>query len=61
VKTAALNDQHALLDVPAESPLDVGDLLGFGISHPCLTFDRWPLVLIVDDAYAVVSAVRTYF
>ncbi len=30
-----VNDQHAYLSVPAGSPLRVGDLLGFAISHPC--------------------------
>jgi hypothetical protein len=24
-------------------------------------FDRWPLVMLVNDAYDVVAAVRTYF
>jgi D-serine dehydratase len=61
VATAALNDQHALLDVPADSPLRPGDQLGFGISHPCLTFDRWRLLFVVDDAYRVVGGVRTCF
>ncbi len=61
VTTAALNDQHALLEIPAESPLRPGDRLGFGISHPCLTFDRWPLLFVVNDAYDVVSAVHTLF
>ena len=57
----ALNDQHAFLSSPGTPPLEVGDLLGFGISHPCTTFDKWPLLLVVDDGYRVVSAVRTYF
>ncbi len=61
VITAVLNDQHALLDIPAESPLRPGDRLGFGISHPCLTFDRWPLLFVVNDGYDVVSAVHTLF
>ena len=61
VTTAGLNDQHALLDIPPESPLRPGDRLGFGISHPCLTFDRWPLLFVVDDAYDVVSAIHTLF
>ncbi len=59
--TAALNDQHALLDVAGEAALRPGDLLGFGISHPCLTFDRWGLFFVVDDAYRVVGGVRTFF
>lgn len=60
-KVVALNDQHAYLDLPASSPLAVGDRIGFGISHPCLTFDRWQLMPVVDDSYTVQSAVRTFF
>ncbi len=58
---SGLNDQHAYLAVPNGHPLQVGDMLGFGISHPCTTFDKWPVLLVVDDAYRVVSAVRTFF
>lgn len=57
----AMNDQHAYLDLPADSPLAVGDLVGLGISHPCLTFDKWQILPVVDDSYTVRSAVRTYF
>lgn len=56
-----LNDQHGYLDVPADSPLQVGDMVGFGISHPCLTFDKWQLIVLVDAKYDVVDAIRTYF
>ncbi|HET7291428.1 MAG TPA: alanine racemase [Vicinamibacteria bacterium] len=59
--TAALNDQHALLDTGADTPLRPGDLVGFGISHPCLTFDRWRAFFVVDDAYRVVGGARTFF
>ncbi|MEI9995169.1 MAG: hypothetical protein WDM91_11285 [Rhizomicrobium sp.] len=57
----ALNDQHAHLEFPASSPLQVGDLLCFGISHPCTTFDKWRAIPIVDDRYNVVSVVTTWF
>ena len=57
----SLGDQHGFLTIDAESPLAVGDLVGLGISHPCTTFDRWQVLLLVDDAYDVVGAVRTYF
>lgn len=57
----ALNDQHAHLDVPEDCALQVGDMIGFGISHPCLTFDKWRVLLLVDDEYRVTGAVRTYF
>jgi len=36
-------------------------MVGFGISHPCLTFDKWRLLYLVNDEYLVVGAVRTYF
>jgi len=42
-------------------PLEVGDVVGFGISHPCTAFDKWPLIGVVDDDDVVVGAVRTYF
>ena len=56
-----VNDQHLFMDVPADAPLQVGDMVAFGISHPCLTFDKWRVIPVVDDAYNVVSAIRTYF
>jgi D-serine dehydratase len=56
-----LNDQHCHLRVPADSPLAYGDMVAFGISHPCTTFDKWQLLCVVDDRYDVVDAVRTYF
>jgi D-serine dehydratase len=56
-----LNDQHAYLTVPAEADLAVGDLLGFDISHPCTTFDKWSLLLEVDDDYTVVGGLKTFF
>lgn len=57
----ALDDQHAYLDLPADSPLAVGDLVMSGISHPCTTFDKWRFLPIVDDDYTVVDAALTFF
>jgi D-serine dehydratase len=60
-----LNDQHAYLRLPEGHPLcselAVGDLVGCGISHPCTTFDKWPLLLGVDDDYHVRGAYNTFF
>ena len=60
-----LNDQHAYLRLPEGHPLcaelAVGDLVGCGISHPCTTFDKWQLLLAVDDHYAVRGAFNTFF
>lgn len=56
-----LNDQHAYLAVAPDSPLQVGDMVAFGISHPCTTFDKWSLIMLVDESYRVTGAIRTYF
>jgi D-serine dehydratase len=57
----ALNDQHAHLEVPSNAPFQVGDMLSFGVSHPCTTFDRWQLLYEVDADYNVIGAIRTFF
>ena len=60
-----LNDQHAYLRLPEGDALcdslAVGDLVGCGISHPCTTFDKWQLLLAVDEAYTVRYALNTFF
>ncbi|WP_028103288.1 amino acid deaminase [Pseudoduganella violaceinigra] len=58
-----MNDQHAYLRWPegAGAALQVGDLVGCGISHPCTTFDKWPVLLLVDDTYQVLQAINTFF
>jgi D-serine dehydratase len=56
-----LNDQHCHVAVPADSPLQVGDMVALGISHPCTTFDKWQVIPVVDDKYTVVSAIKTFF
>jgi len=56
-----MNDQHAYLSYPPDQALDVGDLVGCGISHPCTTFDKWRWLPVVDDRYDVTGAVLTQF
>jgi len=52
-RVTALNDQHLYLelepatDAPATSRVRPGDVVGFGISHPCTTFDRWRVAAVV--------------
>ena len=60
-RIAAMNDQHAYLHVPADADLQVGNLIGTGISHPCTTFDKWRVLFTVDDRYRVTGAIRTFF
>lgn len=61
LSVSKLNDQHAYLSVPSDATLAVGDLLGFHISHPCTTFDKWSLLMEVDDDYTVLGGLKTYF
>lgn len=61
LRVTLLNDQHAYVDCAAGVPWAVGDLVGFGVGHPCTTFDKWPLLYLVDDAYRVIGGVRTFF
>lgn len=45
-----MNDQHLMLRMPPGSPLRTGDLVRFGISHPCTAFDKWRQLPVIDDA-----------
>jgi D-serine dehydratase len=57
----AMMDQHAYLQIPAGADLKVGDMIAFDISHPCLTFDKWRQLLMVDPSYRVTEVIETYF
>jgi D-serine dehydratase len=61
---SALNDQHGYLRWTAAddalAPV-VGERIGFGISHPCTTFDKWHWMPIVEDDYRVSDAVSINF
>ncbi|WP_405592907.1 amino acid deaminase [Streptomyces sp. NBC_01190] len=56
-----LSDQHAWLSVPAAEPLEVGDWVALGLSHPCTTFDKWPLIPVARADGTATSFVRTFF
>ncbi|MFP3569932.1 amino acid deaminase [Paraburkholderia sp. SIMBA_030] len=56
-----LMDQHAYMRIPAGADLKVGDMIAFDISHPCLTFDKWRQVLVVDPSYRVTEVIETFF
>jgi len=61
VVTAKLADQHGFLTLTPDTDLAVGDVVGFEISHPCTTFDKWSVLLEVDEAYAVLGGLKTFF
>ncbi|MCP3443612.1 amino acid deaminase [Bradyrhizobium sp. CCGUVB14] len=61
VSVTRLNDQHAFLSIAPGCPLDVGDVIAFGISHPCTCLDRWRVIFGVDAAGTVTRALPTQF
>ena len=60
-ETTKLMDQHGYLRIAPGDDVRVGDMVGFNISHPCLTFDKWRVLAVVDEKYDVVDLVKTYF
>lgn len=60
-KITKMMDQHAYLQIAPRDDLRVGDMIGFDISHPCLTFDKWRTVAVVNAEYDVVDVVETFF
>lgn len=56
-----LNDQHAFLSVAPDGTLAVGDIIAFGISHPCTCLDRWRVILGLDADGVVTRALPTQF
>ena len=54
-------DQHGYLQITAQDDLRVGDIVGFDISHPCLTFDKWRLLPVLNAEYQVVDIIQTFF
>ena len=54
-------DQHAYMRITAQDDLRVGDMIGFDICHPCLTFDKWRTLPVLDAEYRVVDVIQTFF
>lgn len=60
-RVTAVMDQHAFMHVAPGVELRVGDIIAFGSSHPCLTFDKWRVACLVDEQLRVVEMLPTYF
>lgn len=53
-----LNDHHTYVRSDA---LRVGELVRFGLSHPCTAFDKWRVIPVADESDVVVDVLHTYF
>jgi D-serine deaminase-like pyridoxal phosphate-dependent protein len=61
IEVTKLNDHHTYLSTLADAVLAPGDLVRFGISHPCTAFDKWRHIPVVDADRRVVDVLATYF
>ncbi|MGF1770312.1 alanine racemase [Enterovibrio makurazakiensis] len=53
-------DQHMFVEAP-NGGLNVGDIVVMSTSHPCLTFDKWRFIGVVDEQDCVVNWMPTCF
>ena len=60
-KTIRLNDQHAFLEIAPDGDIAVGDVIEFGISHPCTCLDRYRVIFGVGEDGRVLHAFPTFF
>lgn len=60
-KVEKIMDQHCMLRYSDEQPLRVGDMMSFSTSHPCLTFDKWRQIGIVEDEWVITKTISTQF
>ncbi|MFB9141902.1 amino acid deaminase [Vibrio artabrorum] len=57
----AVMDQHTFVETDGSAEIEVGDMIAFSTSHPCLTFDKWRYIAISDDEHQVTNWVETCF
>ncbi|NAZ46984.1 amino acid deaminase [Vibrio toranzoniae] len=57
----AVMDQHTFVETDGSAEIEVGDMIAFSTSHPCLTFDKWRYIAISDDDHQVSHWVATCF
>lgn len=60
-RVVRLMDQHALVDMDPRQLVAPGDIMSFGVSHPCAAFDRWRFLPLIDAHGTVVDGVTTSF
>ena len=61
ITSTGIMDQHCMLQLAGDCDVQVGDIIIFGTSHPCLTFDKWKTLHVVDEEYRVLESLDTAF
>lgn len=60
-ETVKVMDQHAFWHYDETIQPQMGDMLLLSTSHPCLTFDKWRTLWVVDESYNLLQEVDTFF
>jgi len=60
-ETLKVMDQHAFWRYSGTIQPHIGDIVLLSTSHPCLTFDKWRCLWLVDDNYNLLQTVDTFF
>ena len=60
-RVVKLNDQHAFVALEEGDDFAVGDVVEFGISHPCTCLDRYRFIFGLDERGFVRNAFPTFF
>ena len=61
LKIEKIMDQHCMLRYSDDQVLRVGDMMNFSTSHPCLTFDKWRQIGVVEDDWVITKTISTQF
>ena len=56
-----LNDQHAFVALGGNGDVQIGDVIEFGISHPCTCLDRHAILYGLDESDVIAAAYPTRF
>lgn len=60
-RVTKLNDQHAFVDLDGVTDVKIGDVVEFGISHPCTCLDRHSVIYGLDAGSRVTAVYPTRF
>lgn len=60
-ETIKVMDQHAFWRYDEAVQPQIGDIVLLSTSHPCLTFDKWRTLWVVDESYNLLQEVDTFF
>ncbi len=61
IQSVAIWDHHLKFHIDEPHDFQIGDLVGWGISHPCTTLDKWKAIHLINEFDIVTGVMATYF